>query len=339
MLFYEGAVTDYQPITPEAIPFSFLTLVPVVLISLVGASFTATFEVLIFSKIFRKKPFGKTLLYKTSFYLFNMVFWFSVINLITASLDLGKPLYDKIVIEKYLGFIFSHRFLLLIIYWGFVTFLGLFILQVSDKFGQGILMNFLIGKYHQPKVENRIFLFMDLKESTAIAEKLGHIKYSRLLQDCYYDLTEVVIKYNAQIYQYVGDEVVLTWETKEGLMDANCINVFFAYDKLIKDKIEYYSQNYKLIPEFKAGLNIGEVTVAEIGEIKKELAYHGDVLNTAARIQGKCNDFEKRLLISESMKIELEKQQEFNFGLIGNIKLRGKEKSINIYDVKTSLMD
>ena len=336
IIFYEGAVTNYKPITPDSIPFNFITLIPVVLISLIGASFTATFEVLIFSKIFRKKPLGKTLFYKTSIYLLNMVFWFSVGNMIFKSLDLGKPIYDKLVIENYVSFLFSHRFLLLLIYWGFVTFLGLFFLQVNDKFGQGILMNFLIGRYHQPKVEDRIFLFMDLKDSTSIAEKLGHIKYSQLLQDCYYDLTEVVIKYNAQIYQYVGDEVVLTWEVEKGLMNNNCLNVFFVYDKLIKRKSEYYSQNYSLIPEFKAALNIGEVTVAEIGEIKKELAFHGDVLNTAARIQNVCNDFQKRILISQSMKTNLDRQKEFSFGLVGKVKLRGKRQSINIYDVKTS---
>ena len=206
-------------------------------------------------------------------------------------------------------------------------------MQVSDKFGQGILVNFLVGKYHQPKVENRIFLFMDLKDSTSIAEKLGHIGYSLLLQDCYYDLTEVVLRHNAQIYQYVGDEVVLTWETKKGLRDNNCIKAFFAYDELIQDKSKHYSKNHKIIPEFKAGLNAGEVTVAEIGEIKKDLAYHGDVLNTAARIQGKCNEFQKKFLISESMKVQLENQQEFNFRLMGNIKLRGKASSVPIYDV------
>ncbi|MHA2274767.1 MAG: hypothetical protein ACXAC2_03325 [Candidatus Kariarchaeaceae archaeon] len=50
MIFYEGAITDYEPITHDAIPFSFLILVPVVLISLIGASFTATFEVLFLVK-------------------------------------------------------------------------------------------------------------------------------------------------------------------------------------------------------------------------------------------------------------------------------------------------
>ena len=34
----------------------------------------------------------------------------------------------------------------------------------------------LVGKYHQPRVEDRIFLFIDLKDATECAEQLGHIE-------------------------------------------------------------------------------------------------------------------------------------------------------------------
>jgi adenylate cyclase len=210
---------------------------------------------------------------------------------------------------------------------------ALFILQVSDKFGQGVLISFLLGKYHRPKEDDRIFMFMDLKSSTTYAEKLGHIKYSQFIQDCFFDITDVITKYDAKIYQYVGDEVVLSWSIKEGIEHGHCINTFFAYDTLIKSKKNYYQNKYGIIPEFKAGLHLGKVTVAEVGEIKKELAYHGDVLNTAARIQGKCNDFQKRLLISESMKTKLENQHLFDFSGIGDVRLKGKAKSLNLYVV------
>ena len=43
-------------------------------------------------------------------------------------------------------------------------------------------------------------------------------------------------------------------------------------------------KKYRMVPEFKAGVNSGHVTVAEVGELKKEPAYQGDVLITAARI-------------------------------------------------------
>ncbi|MHA1992727.1 MAG: hypothetical protein ACW98A_17360 [Candidatus Hodarchaeales archaeon] len=66
------------------------------------------------------------------------------------------------------------------------------------------MLNFILGKYHHPKEEKRTFMFMDLKSSTTYAEKLGHIEYNKLIQDCFFDLTDVVAENNANIYQYVG---------------------------------------------------------------------------------------------------------------------------------------
>jgi adenylate cyclase len=54
-----------------------------------------------------------------------------------------------------------------------------FLSQVNKKFGPGNLLNMFLGRYHHPQIEDRIFLFIDLNDSTTIAEKLGHIKYSR----------------------------------------------------------------------------------------------------------------------------------------------------------------
>jgi adenylate cyclase len=90
---------------------------------------------------------------------------------------------------------------------------------------------------------------------------------------------------------------------------------------------------YGFVPFFKAGVHLGDVTVSEVGIVKREIAYHSDVLNTAARIQGKCNEFEAELLISEALKDKLEKQLFFNFTLIGGISLKGKHQLVNIYKV------
>ncbi len=90
-----------------------------------------------------------------------------------------------------------------------------------------------------------------------------------------------------------------------------------------------------MTPEFKAGLDSGLVSAAEVGEIKKELAYHGDVLNTASRIMEKCNEFKTKILISEALKNQLDGDHLNNpFELMGNVKLKGKEKPVNIYKVK-----
>lgn len=169
--------------------------------------------------------------------------------------------------------------------------------QVNEKFGPCIFYKLLIGKYHRPKEEEKIFMFIDMKSSTAYAERLGHIKFSELIQGCFFYLTDVVRRFKAQVYKYVGDEVILFCELKEGLENANRIKTFFGFQGAICKKGYYYNQKYNFIPEFKAGMNVGFVTVAEVGEIKKEIENDGDVFSTAARIQSVCNDYNRKLLI------------------------------------------
>jgi adenylate cyclase len=205
--------------------------------------------------------------------------------------------------------------------------------QIDRKFGPGNLKRMLLGKYYQPKEEERIFMFLDMRSSTTIAEKLGHIKYSQLIQDCFKDINAVV-PFQAEVYQYVGDEVVLTWELEKGLKNANCIHAYFAFIERLSERKNYYLEKYNLLPEFKAGANFGMVTAAEVGEIKRVIAYLGDVLNTAARIQSKCNEFGRDFLISKKLMDALPDNSPFIFEKIGELELRGKKEMVGVFGVK-----
>ena len=207
--------------------------------------------------------------------------------------------------------------------------------QVNLLLGEDNLGKLLRGKFYSPREEERIFMFLDLHSSTKLAEKLGHIKYSKLIQDCFNDLG-VVVENEAEIYQYVGDEVILTWILQDGIKNQNCINAYFNFKQQLAKKDKYYFENYNCKPFFKAGINAGVVTVTEIGKYKKEIAYHGDTINTAARIQGKCNEFNQELLISENLKEKVESSN-FKFSKLGSIALRGKEKEVPVFSISVAL--
>ena len=61
-----------------------------------------------------------------------------------------------------------------------------------------------------PKAEDRVFLFLDLEGSTQLAERLGSALYFELLRRCLDDLTEPILETEGEIYQYAGDEIVVT---------------------------------------------------------------------------------------------------------------------------------
>ena len=217
-----------------------------------------------------------------------------------------------------------------------INSLIVFTLYLGKLFGQGTLIKMITGKFYHPKEELRLFMFLDLQSSTLIAEKLGHIKYSALIQDCFHDLS-VLEKTKASVYQYVGDEVVLTWLLKSNasvdpIIDS--LNTFYVYKKYLEERKEYYLKRYGLVPEFKAGLHQGLVTTVEVGSLKKEIAYHGDTMNIASRIQGLCKAYGEEFLISEVVWKSIKNQKGFIFKKVDQTTLQGKTETTKIYAVE-----
>ena len=221
--------------------------------------------------------------------------------------------------------------------WSVVTMFTQFFLQVNDKFGQGLLWDFIRGKYHTPREEVRVFMFLDLANSTAIAEKLGNKQYYNLLRDFYADITNSIIYNSGQIYQYLGDEVVISWQYEDAIINHQCVKCFFDVKKKIAGLEQKYTDKYGLVPGFKAALHYGNVTAGEIGIIKKDITYSGDVLNTTSRLLSKCNEYHQKLLVSGQLYQSLRKVGSFfGFHKIGDEHLRGKSEKVEIYSVTTT---
>ncbi|WP_165758904.1 adenylate/guanylate cyclase domain-containing protein [Niastella yeongjuensis] len=229
----------------------------------------------------------------------------------------------------------EHFFQLLLIYNIVAGLLINFINQVNNKYGPGVLIPILLGKYKKPKEENRAFLFMDLQSSTLIAETLGHLKYSAFIRDSIGDINEVVPRYNAQIYQYVGDEIVVTWTVEKGKLPLFCIQFFFACEAKFASRSDYYLKEYGRSPKFKAGLHMGKVTAVEVGEIKRDIAYHGDILNTTARIQSICNEHNKYFLTSGYVLEHSGVEKYYETNSLGMIVLKGKKQAIEVISIES----
>ena len=177
----------------------------------------------------------------------------------------------------------------------------------------------------------RIFMFLDIRSSTSIAEEMGHLKYFELLNDFFNDIADSIEKNLGEIYQYVGDEVVVSWPFNEGIQNANCINCFYDIFDTIKLLTSRYMERYNLIPTFKAGLHYGKVSTGVIGTLKKEIIYTGDVLNTTSRIEGQCNSYKVDILVSKDLIDKLPDIGRFSSRRLGEINLRGKSSTMTLF--------
>ena len=120
-----------------------------------------------------------------------------------------------------------------------------------------------------------------------------------------------------------------------GLKDGNCIRVFFEILAEVERRRDYYLAEFGLVPEFKAGLHFGDVITAEVGDLKKEIVYNGDVLNTTARIESLCNDYGQQLIASEDLVSQLKLPNFIAPKPLGSVVLRGKAEAIPLMALST----
>jgi len=292
-----------------------------------------TIEVLFLNKLFVRRTFGEKILFKTGLYLGVIFILVLGSSFITSSLILERSIFHPQVVHSIAVFIGNFVFWSIVIYAGVIIMLSLFFSEVLDYLGENAVSNFFMGKYHHPREENRIFMFLDMKSSTTIAEQLGHVEYFRLLNKYYTDTTEAIIQTSGEIYQYVGDEIIVSWNLKKGLASNNCIRCFFMIKETFSTLSDRYIESFGLIPKFKAGFHYGKVTTGEIGVLKKEIFFTGDVLNTTARIQASCNEYETDLLISEELISRLDINDTYDISAIGECELKGRNKKINLFSI------
>lgn len=226
--------------------------------------------------------------------------------------------------------ILSSGFLGTFLYWSLLMAGTMLMVRLNDQYGNGGL-NYLTGFYHKPRQEMRIFMFLDMRSSTAIAERIGHVKYFQLLNELYADITDPILYSRGEIYQYVGDEISVSWSLRRGMARQRCIRCFLDIRSKLQRRAKHYEERYGLAPVFKAGFHYGPVTTGEVGLVKKERIYSGDVVNTAAHIQNRCNAYGVDNLISQELLEVLRLPSSYKVREIGDADLKGKSTAIHLW--------
>jgi adenylate cyclase len=210
------------------------------------------------------------------------------------------------------------------------TFVVSFLFEVNSLLGQNVLLSFVTGRYHRPQIEERVFLIMDMKNSTATAERLGEVDFHRLLNRLVTDLGGPIVLRNGQIYKYVGDELIVTWPLARGLKDATCVHACFAARARLVAHGADYEREFGTAVQVRASLHCGPVVVGEMGSVKKEIALLGDTLNTAARLVDACRERDESVIASVDLLDRLVLPPGIEARSLGLIRLRGKEQAIGL---------
>jgi adenylate cyclase len=330
LFFYEYFTLVSEGVLSSAFDFK-SAFTANLIVGLVAGVLGGLFTVNLMERWLRRHEFWKALLYIVLVYIATALIVSTFGALYFNSENMELPFYHREVIDELPVFFTSWLFIKNFIVWLFIVIATLIVLMVNDKYGPGVFPDYLMGRYFMPKQERRIFMFADIKNATGIAETLGEAKYFNFLKDFFRDITPAIVQTRGEVYQYVGDEIVISWKMKWGLKNANALQCFFSMKELIDYKKSRYIAAYGEYPKFKVGFHYGTVMVGEIGQIKRDIAFSGDVLNTASRIQSLCNELQVDILASKDFaNIAYELPKGVIKVPLGEEKLKGKKYEIGL---------
>ena len=103
--------------------------------------------------------------------------------------------------------------------------------------------------------------------------------------------------------------------------------------KILQKHSEDFRRRYGVIPEFRVGIHCGEVTVGEIGVIKKDIAMSGDTMNTTARIRSACSELNQKFIVSKDFRDNID-LKDWQSESLGEIDLKGKANGVELFTLK-----
>jgi adenylate cyclase len=134
------------------------------------------------------------------------------------------------------------------------------------------------------------------------------------------------------VHAYVGDEVIVSWPSGAA-HKRNPVDCFFAIEARIADLADRYMKEFGIVPEFRAGIHAGPVVISECGDSRRQVAYFGDTVNVAARLQAHCKAAGRRLLVSAELVRLLPERADLLVEPLGPTELRGRAAPVEVFAV------
>jgi len=288
------------------------------------------YEFVLFSGKIRKLSFYKILILRISLYIISIVSIILVVLIFARMFKYDLNFYEVLISDEFKEYIFHKDFVVVVFYAFGIVVLTNFTIQMNRKMGQGVLFDLITGKYYSPKKVEMIVMFIRIPHTNELIEKIGRLGFHIFLNEVIYDITEIILLRQGIIYEYVEGEFVLVWKTGKGLKDANCIRSFFEMrDKLAANR-EIYYEKYQFLPDLHASVHMGGVIVGEVGELKSEIKYLGDTMNTTSRILGETNE-DQKFICSGTLLEKLNLPFIYSSGKLGEVNLRGKSVPVELY--------
>jgi adenylate cyclase len=270
-----------------------------ILIGTLGGFLAGIFEVYVFSVGQQRLSFSGMVLLRTMAYFVVLTILIILIKARVDSWFENRSFVEHLTSEEFSYFIVAGEFKNILAYALFIIALIIFFRQLSRYLGGSLLMDLMRGRYHHPKDEYRVFLLVDLKGSTTIAEEMDQLSYYKFLNQFFRDISLAAKDYHPSIYRYVGDQLTLSWLLKTGDEYSKCLDAFFRMKSVIADQTATYLKTYGVKPVFRGTAHSGEIITGEVGDVRTQIIHMGLPMLEAAWMEKVGGKDINKLCVSE----------------------------------------
>lgn len=185
-------------------------------------------------------------------------------------------------------------------------------------------------------------LFADIRDFTALSEKMDPEELADLLTEFRDEMTSVIFDQEGTLDKFIGDAIMATFGTPapSEIPGRDSLNALLAAEEMLRclERLNEVRRQKSQMPiHMGIGIHTGEVFCGTIGTAgRMEYTVIGDAVNTASRIESLCKKFQSPLLISDSVYKELPIEKQKEFKKLPLVAVKGKTEPLQIYSGSVS---
>jgi len=212
--------------------------------------------------------------------------------------------------------------------------------------------NVQLGRYFSPLIREEIekldldinqrpqqtqmvaILFTDIVGFTKLCETIEPKEVIELLSEYQKRMIAPIFQNQGTVDKFIGDAVMATFGTpvSRGNDAQNALSCARDMQMAMREWEQERIELNQPIIKHRIGIHYGRCVVGNIGsKDRMEFAVIGDTVNVASRICDACKELDAQILISESLKDQLD--EELQTTDINGFKIRGREQRINLHKI------
>jgi adenylate cyclase len=182
-----------------------------------------------------------------------------------------------------------------------VLLVVVFILEMRALVGGRVMAWAFLGGYEAPRVTQRIFVILDMVQSSEAAAVLGDRGFHSYLSDAFRLVEQAVGEEEGEIYTFIGDALIASWPLEGEAANARPLRALQRVFADLEADRATFLRRYGQMPQLRAVLHGGDVLIGQYGEQRRQVTYLGEVLNIASRMERFAKQTGAEVLISQTL--------------------------------------